>query len=123
MKHKPLQARIEAHLKTLKLNHLLDALPQELDRVIEEKWPAAVWLEKLLALEVAKRLERRIERRIRACKLPERKLLQDFDFQFQTGVDKAQIMALAELDFLGRQRSLVFGGHSGTGNYEKYLLM
>lgn len=60
-------------------------------------------------------MERRIERRIRESKLPERKLLADFDFVFQTGVNKSQIMDLAKLDFVRRKQGLVMAGNSGTG--------
>jgi len=56
-----------------------------------------------------------MERRIKESKLPERKLLAEFDFAFQTGIDKAQIMELAKLDFVGRKQGLVIAGNSGTG--------
>lgn len=59
--------------------------------------------------------ERRIERRIKEARLVERKLLSDFDFDFQTGIDKAQILELASLDFLTRRQGLVIAGNSGTG--------
>lgn len=72
-------------------------------------------LERLLAIEANALIERRIERRIQEAKLTERKLLSDFDFVFQTGVDKAQIMELAKLDFVGRKQGLVLAGNSGTG--------
>ena len=59
--------------------------------------------------------ERRIQRRIKESKLPELKLLADYDFVFQTGVDKRQIMELARLDFAGRKQGVIFAGNSGTG--------
>ena len=59
--------------------------------------------------------QRRIERRIKESKLPQRKLLSDFDFDFQTGVDKAQIMELATLSFVQRNQGLILAGSSGTG--------
>ena len=52
---------------------------------------------------------------MRESKLPERKLLADFDFDFQTGIDKAQIMEIAKLDFVGRKQGLIMAGSSGTG--------
>lgn len=64
---------------------------------------------------MAAQTERRIERRIDESRLPERKLLTDFDFAFQTGIDKAQIMELATLGFLERNNSLLIAGNSGTG--------
>jgi len=68
-------------------------------------------------------VDRRIERRIKDSKLPERKLLADFDFKFQTGVDKQQIMELANLSFVAKNHGLILAGSSGTGNYVKLLLM
>lgn len=56
-----------------------------------------------------------MERRIKDSRLPDRKLLSDFDFVFQTGVNKAQVMEIAKLDFVGRKQGLVIAGNSGTG--------
>lgn len=72
-------------------------------------------LERLLAVEANALIERRIERRIKESRLPERKLMSDFDFTFQTGLDKAQVMEIAKLDFVERKQGLVIAGNSGTG--------
>jgi DNA replication protein DnaC len=64
-----------------------------------------------------------MERRIRESNLPERKLLADFDFAFQTGIDKRQVMDLATLGFVERKQWLILAGSSGAGNYVKLLLM
>jgi len=77
--------------------------------------PPTELLERLLAIEANALTERRIERRIKDSRLPDRKLLADFDFDFQTGVDKAQLMEIAKLDFVGRKQGLVIAGNSGTG--------
>lgn len=90
-------------------------LDEELDRAIHEKMSPVELLERLLGHEAQRVLEKRIERRIKESKLPERRLLADFDFAFQTGVDKAQIMELATLGFVERKQSLVLAGNSGTG--------
>jgi len=108
-------ARIKGYLKTLKLGRIAAALDEELARAAREATPGAELLERLLALEAGALTERQIERRIREAKLPERKLLADFDFAFQTGVDKRQIMELATLSFAGRRQGVVIAGNSGTG--------
>jgi DNA replication protein DnaC len=72
-------------------------------------------LESLLGNEARGVLQRRIERRIKESKLPERKLLTDFDFSFQSGLDKSQIMELATLSFVTRKQGLILAGASGTG--------
>ncbi len=72
-------------------------------------------LERLLAHEANSFIERRIESRIKTSKLPERKLLADFDFNFQSGVDQNQIMDLSTLTFVDRRQGLILAGNSGTG--------
>jgi DNA replication protein DnaC len=107
--------RIRSYLKTLKLERMAAALDEELSRATQEATPAGEVLERLLAREVEAQTSRRIERRIKESKLPELKLLADYDFVFQTGVDKRQIMELARLDFAGRKQGVILAGNSGTG--------
>ena len=115
MKPMDATARIRGYLKTLKLNRMTDALDEELARAARETTPCAEVLERLLALEAGALTERQIERRIKEARLPERKLLADFDFAFQTGIDKRQIMELATLGFAGRSQGVILAGNSGTG--------
>ncbi len=107
--------RIKQYLTTLKLNRIAAALDEELSRASREAASDVELLERLLALEVAGLTERQIERRLRDAKLPERKLLIDYNFDFQTGVNKKQIMDLATLEFAGRRQGVIFAGNSGTG--------
>jgi len=88
---------------------------EHLSRALQEQTPAAVVLENLLGIQVQSQLDRRIERRVKESKLPQRKLLTDFDFEFQTGIDKKQIMELATMSFVERRQGLILAGASGTG--------
>lgn len=90
-------------------------LDDELGRAAAEATPVTELLRRLLSLESDARMERRAERRIKEAKLPDRKLLADFDFDFQKNIDKRQIMDLATLEFAKRKQGLVFAGNSGTG--------
>jgi DNA replication protein DnaC len=99
------------------------ALEETLAVAAKQNLPTAAVLERLLEIEAVSLIERRIERRIRESKLPERKLLADFDFKFQTGIDQRQVMELATLGFAERKQWLILAGSSGTGNYVKLLLM
>jgi DNA replication protein DnaC len=108
-------ASIKKHLQTLKLYHMLQALDEQLARAAKENLPVSQVIEQLLAIEADALIQRRIERRIKESKLPERKLLADFDFAFQSGVDKSQIMELATLSFVERKEGLILAGSSGTG--------
>ena len=108
-------SRIKDSLKTLRLNEIARALDDELARAAQKSSPPTDLLERLFTLQANALIQRRIERRIKESKLPERKLLADFDFTFQKGVDKAQIMQLAKLDFIGRKQGVIIAGNSGTG--------
>lgn len=108
-------ARLRDHMRFLKLYRMLDALDNQLAEAEKHNLPAVKIMERLFSLETASLTQRRIERRIRESKLDERKILDDFDFQFQPGIDKTQIMALAQLDFVERKQWLILAGNSGVG--------
>jgi DNA replication protein DnaC len=107
--------KIRSCLKLLKLNIIAAILDDELARAAREALPATELFERLLSKEAESLINRRIERRIKEAKMPERKLLTDFDFDFQTGLDKAQILQLAKLDFVRRKQGVIIAGNSGTG--------
>lgn len=107
--------RIQNSLRTLKLSTIATILDEELARAAQSATPPTELLERLLSAEADALIQRRIERRINESKLPERKLLTDFDFNFQKGIDKTQIMELAKLDFIQRKQGLIIAGNSGTG--------
>jgi DNA replication protein DnaC len=107
--------RIQHSLRTLKLTTIATILDDELARAAQSATPPTELLERLLSAETDALIQRRIERRIKESKLPERKLLADFDFDFQKGIDKTQIMELAKLDFIHRKQGVIIAGNSGTG--------
>jgi len=91
---------------------------QALDRSLTEPNPDQSrldWLWSLIEPQVNTRTERRIERRIKESRLPERKSLHDFDWGFQPGLDRDHVMELATLRFVAEGKNLLFGGDSGTG--------
>jgi DNA replication protein DnaC len=107
--------RIRNHLKTLKLYRIDEVLDEHLSRAQRENWPFITVFERLLEIEANSLIERSIERKIKNSKLPDRKLLSDFDFTFQTGLDKKQIMELSTLGFVERNEGVILAGNSGTG--------
>ena len=107
--------QIQSYLRTLKLRKMQKALDEVLSHGATDNLPVCKIIELLLAVEVDSLIERRIERRIKDSKLPERKLLSDFDFTFQKGIEKNRIMELATLSFVQRKQGLILAGSSGTG--------
>jgi len=59
--------------------------------------------------------ERRLESRIKRAKLPWSWHIDTFPFTRQPGVNKAQIMGLANLTFMQRNENIIFIGKPGTG--------
>jgi len=108
-------AAIRRHLKTLKLKEIEKQLDYLLAKALSEKIPVSKILEQLFECEAMAFIERSIERRIKESKLPERKLLADFDFDFQTGISKQQILELATLNFVDKRQGIIVAGSSGTG--------
>ncbi len=108
-------SRIRDSLKILRLKEISGLLDDELARAAQESSPPTDLLERLFTLEANALIQRRIERRIKESKLPDRKLLSDFDFVFQKGVDKTRIMELSKLDFVDRKQGIIIAGNSGTG--------
>ena len=106
---------IRKHLQTLRLRQMEKALDTQLSIAEKENLGTALVLERLLEIEAVSLIERRIERRIKESKLPERKLLADFDFAFQPALDQKQIMDLSTLGFIERKQWLILAGSSGTG--------
>jgi len=106
---------VRDYLKQLKLLKMERRLDEVLSWAEKQNQPILPVLQRLFEIEATALISRRIERRIKESKLPERKLLSDFDFDFQTGVDKKQIMGLASLDFARRKEGIILAGNSGTG--------
>lgn len=90
-----------------RLDELLAAPREELSRL--------EWLWALLEPQVSRRIEGRIERRIRESRLPARKTLAAFDFTFQKDLDRDQVLELASLRFIDRGFNVLLAGMSGTG--------
>lgn len=116
---------IRQSLNILKLKEIDRLLDEVMAQAMTNKLPVSRVLEQLFEAEATALIERRIERRIKESKLPERKLLADFDFEFQTGVDKQQIMELATLSFVAKKQGVILAGSSGTGksHLSKALLL
>jgi DNA replication protein DnaC len=109
------QDRLRRHLDFLGLTHTLGHLEELLAWATRERAGPTALLEHILGAEVGSKLEGRIERRVVASGLREKKILEAFDWNFQPTLDKAFILELARLDFVRRRDDLVITGTSGTG--------
>ena len=102
-------------LANLKLRHLTEILDRELTRAEKQGPSYRDFLVTLLRAEHHNQQDRFLEYRIQRARLPERWSLESFPWKQQPGVRKAQILQLAELDFVARAANIVFTGATGVG--------
>lgn len=106
---------LQALLHELHLEGLARALDTELDRAEREATAVAEVLQRLLSEQAAFQRERSLAYRVRQARLPWQWTIDTFPFAQQPGVNKAQILGLADLDFVRRHENLVLIGGPGTG--------
>jgi len=99
----------------LGLTYTLHELDAHLQWAAAHKPSYSALLEHVLGGEAAHKLEARIQRRYQTSGLPERKLLETFEWDFQPELDRSLILELADLEFVRRREDLIFTGDSGTG--------
>lgn len=102
-------------LRSLKLKRTLDIIDRELERATEKQSSYSDFLARLLREEYLHKQERGMQNRIKQAKMPEQWALETFPFKQQTGVNKAAIMELAELDFIQSATNIVFIGDTAVG--------
>lgn len=110
-----MREQLHAQLAHLRLPGMAAALADELDRAEREALPPATVLTRLLAAEIAAQREKSLAARLTRAKLPWDWTLDTFPFDQQPGVDRAQIRALAGLDFLQRKENILLIGPTGSG--------
>lgn len=81
----------------------------------KEEWDYLTFFEKLMKTEVNERHARKQKMFTRMAGFPSIKTLDDFDFEFATGVPKTQVQELASLSFIERSENIVLLGPSGVG--------
>lgn len=102
--------------KSLKLLEL-DRAAQVLDKIKDgpEKEKSLLFLEKLLGEELSKREDTRIERWIKQAKFPWQKTLEEYDFTYPKDINKEEILALGDSDWVNHGGNVVFLGPPGVG--------
>lgn len=79
------------------------------------KAPPLEWFVSLLERELDARRERALERRITSARFPELATLEEFDWEFAAGIERARIEMIASEEFLQARRIALFLGKPGTG--------
>lgn len=109
------QARLERDLAELKLLEIAACYREVLDEAARKGSSTLDVLATLIGIEQAARQQRALERRIREARLPPRKTLAEFKFDFPKRVPKAAILRLFDCDFIPQHGCAVLIGPTGTG--------
>ena len=107
--------QLRALLQELNFKGMARVLDDELDAAERNATPLPEVLRRLLTEQALYQRERRLAYRIAQARSPWQWTIDSFPFAQQPGVNKAQILALAGLDFVRRAQNLVLIGPTGTG--------
>ena len=110
-----LQTRLDRDLAKLKLSEIAKSYREVLDEAARKGSSMLEVLATLIGIEQTARQQRALERRIREARLPKRKTLAEYDFNFPKRIPKAAILRLFDCDFIQRHGCAVFIGPTGTG--------
>ncbi len=73
------------------------------------------WLSDLLSIELDARKDNAVEKRIRKAGFPERRSLEQFNWEFNKNLPKEKVEELSRLDFVEANEIALFLGTPGTG--------
>ena len=106
---------VHALLHELNLKGMTRVLDGEIERSERNGASAIELVQRLLAEQASYQRERSLLNRVAQAKLPWQWTIDTFPFERQSGVNKAQILGLADMDFVRRAQNLVLIGGPGTG--------
>jgi DNA replication protein DnaC len=106
---------LEQLLKNLKLRRMLNVYEEQLRAAEKAQLSYSEFVAGLLRAQWHDRQESALEWRIRRANLPQRWSLETFPWNRQPGVNRKQIRAFAELDFVARHENIVLTGKTGVG--------
>jgi DNA replication protein DnaC len=106
---------LEQLMKNLHLRRMLEIYAEQLRAAEKEDLSYTEFLVRLVRPEWHSRQQRFLQARIKRARLQELWTLETFPYAKQPGVNRRQIRAFAELDFIPKTENIVFIGKSGVG--------
>jgi DNA replication protein DnaC len=106
---------LKQYAHTLRLSGLLSTLELRLKEAESNRLPYHQFLEIVFQDEINVREQRTIARRRKAADFREIRSLDNFDFAFNTSIDRARIYELAACHFIRQQRDVLLVGPPGVG--------
>ena len=107
--------RVSDNLDRLKLSKVREILPVVAEEAQSRELSYVAFLDRLLEEEVAAKEERRVRTSLMIAGLPFEKTIEEYDFTFNSGLNKREVMGLFDLDFLSRHENVILLGPPGVG--------
>src|SRR5215472_16020723 len=109
------EGQLEIHFRRMNLAHMRRIYKDVADRAEQESWSYRDFLALLLAEEVARRKQTRLQRCTRSAHFPFFKTIEEFDFSLQTTLRQSLMGSYLGPDFVTEGRSLILCGQTGRG--------
>lgn len=111
---------LRTHLAALNLPFMHEHYQALAATAAEKHWSHIEYLAELVSGEAAARADRSVQRRIRQARFPVLKTLDQFDWNWPTRINRAQIQNLFHLEFVPEHGNVIF--ISGTGLGKSHLM-
>jgi DNA replication protein DnaC len=107
--------RLRDNLSRLNLNRASEILEDIAQQAETDKRSYLSFLDQLLEEEVAVKERRRFQTAMKTAGLPTAKSIDEYDFGFHPQLNKKEIMALFDMDFIAKKENVIFLGPPGVG--------
>jgi DNA replication protein DnaC len=106
---------LQNNLRSLRLSYLLENAVSAAEHAAGNGKGHLQYLQELIAVEVALRHDRSVQRRIQDARFPVIKTMAGWDWNWPVKLNRMQIEHLLELDFINTCTNAVFVGPTGVG--------
>jgi len=106
---------LSMQLRTLRLSGMLATLEARNRQAVAGQWSYVEFVSRLLEDEIERRAQKQLALRLRRGTLSTSKSLEEFNFSFNPGINRQQVLALAAGDYLRERRNVLICGPSGVG--------
>ena len=107
--------KLQQSLKGLRLGGMAINVPIRYQEAKSHELDYLDFLSNLVSDEYSRRQSNLLTRRLKAARFPAMKTLDEFDFEFNPGIKKKDIMALASSSFIYKSQNILFVGPPGVG--------
>ena len=107
--------RLRENLTRLNLIRASEILQTIAEQAEVDKRSYLAFLDQLLEEEVAVKEKRRFQTAMKTAGLPTAKSIDEYDFSFHPQLNKKEIMALFDMEFIEKHENVIFLGPPGVG--------